>query len=205
MGSPPSALGLLGPATAGWLRRTARSARWAVASRRWFEPLRGAAAVALAALDAAWAASLRPSLAGPLAIVGGFAVLAVAAGVLVRRPAPVAAGTALLGAEYLASQAGRPVSVVVAAAFGAVLLAFNELAWWSAELSARTSWGRSELRGRWVALSALAGGGFALGVVVGLVGVARLGPAPVIAVAGAACALLVALAVVSWVRDVSGP
>jgi hypothetical protein len=203
VGSAPSALGLLGPATASWARRAAQGAKWALARRRWPDPLRGAAALALTALDAAWAALLRPSLAGLLALLGAFALLSVAAGVASRKLGPVTAGVALLGAEYLASQSSQPVSVVPAAAFSVVLLAAMELAWWSSELSVRSAWERSAQRWRWALLAGLVVGAFALGVVVGLAGVSGLGPAPVMAVAGGLCAFLAALMVVSSVRNVS--
>ncbi len=204
MGSPPSALGLLAPARYRWARRAARSAQWALSARRWPEPRRAAGAVALAALDGAWAALLRPQLSGLLAVLGALALLAVLAGVLARRLRPVTVGLGLLGAEYMVSQAGRAVSVVVAAAFGAVLLAVAEMAWWSAELAARSLWARRELRRRWAVLAGLVGGSFALGVVVGVAGVAQLRPAAAVAVAGAVGGLVVALAVATWVRDLSG-
>ena len=204
MGSPPSALGLLGPAAHGWARRAGAALRWALGARRWPEPFRASAAVVLAGGDGAWAALLHPSLAGPLGLLAGAGVTAVAVGVLARGFAAVSAGAALLGAAYLAGAVGRPVSVAVASAFATVLLVVCELAWWSAELSARSAWKREHRRRRWLWVGALAGGGFAVGVVVGLAGVSGVGPGTVVAVAGAVSAVVVALAAASWVRDLSG-
>ena len=204
MGSPPSALGFLAPARAGLAGRLVRNARLAIGSQHWPDPKRAAGAIALAALDGAWAAALRPALSGLLALVGSVAFLAVFGGLLARRYVVVVVGLSLLGAEYLVSQAGRPVSVVVAAAFGTVLLATGELAWWSAELSVRSLWGLQEVRRRWGVLVVLVGGGFALSVVVGVAGVARLRPPAAVAVAGALAGLVAALSVASWVREVVG-
>ena len=204
MGSPPSAFGLLGPATAGRLRRAAQAARWVVGARRWPEPWRASAAAALGVAEGAWAVLLHPSLAGPLGLLAGVGTVLVALGMVARKFWAVAGGAAFLGAAYLAGQAGRPVSVAVASAFGTGLFVICELAWWSEELSARSAWGREALRRRWGSLAGLAGGGFALGVVVGLVGVTGLRPGTAVAVAGGVSALLVALAVVAWVRDLSG-
>ena len=203
MGSPPSALGLLGPAAHGWARRGGAALKWALGARRWPEPLRASAAVALAAGDGAWAALLHPALAGPLGLLGGAGVVAVAVGVLARGFAAVSTGAALLGAAYLAGAVGRPVSVVVASAFATVLLLVCELAWWSAELSARSAWKRAHRRRRWLWVSGLAAGGFGVAVVVGLAGLSGVGPGTVVAVAGAMSAVVVALAVASWVRDLS--
>lgn len=204
MGTPPSAIGLLGPAVHGWVRRARVTLKWAFGARRWPEPLRASSAVLVAAADGAWAALLHPALAGPLGLLAGVAVLAVAAGLLTRNFVPVAVGVGLLGAEYLAGQAGRAVSVVVASAFAALLLTTCELAWWSLELASRSSWGKAAKRERWVWLVGLAVAGFVVGVVVGLAGVSGLGPGTVVAAAGAVSALVVALAVASWARDVSG-
>jgi len=205
VGSPPSALGLLEPARGSWAARAARNARLAMGATRWPDLLRASAAVLLSALDGAWAAALRPALAGPLALLGAAGVLGALAGTLARRFVPVGVGLVLLGAEYLASEAGRPVSVAVAAAYGTVLLAVAELAWWSVELSARSSWARSELRRRWALLGGLLGGAFAASVVVGAVGIARLRPPGALAGAGVVGALVVAFAVTTWVREISRP
>ena len=204
MGTPPSAIGLLGPAVHGWVRRARVTLRWAFSARRWPEPFRASSAVLLAAADGVWAALLHPSLAGPLGLLAGVAVLAVAAGLLGRNFVPLAVGVGLLGAEYLAGQAGHPVSVVIASAFAAVLLTTCELGWWSLELASRSSWGKEAKQERWLWIAGLAAAGFVVGVVVGLAGVSGLGPATVVAAAGAVSALVVALAVASWARDVSG-
>lgn len=204
MGSPPSALGLLGPAAHGWARRVAATLKWAISARRWPEPRRALAAVVLAGADGAWAALLHPSLGGPLGVLAGCGVLAALIGVVSRKFPPVAVGVGLLGAEYLAGQAGRPPSVAVASAFGSLLLISCELAWWSAELSARSSWDKQRRRERWVWLVGLAGGGFVTGVVVGLAGVSGLGRGAAVAVGGAVAGLVLALALASWVRNVSG-
>ena len=204
MGSPPSALGLLGPAVHGWARRAVTTVKWLLGAQRWPEPFRASAAVLLAAGNGAWAALLHPSLAGPLAALAGCGVLAVAGGALTRNFVPVAVGVGLLGAEYLAGQAGRPVSVAGASAFGVLLLVACELTWWSAELSARSSWSKKVRRERWVWLAGTAGGAFAAGVVVGLAGISGVGPGTTVAAAGAASLLVVALALASWAREVSG-
>ena len=204
MGSPPSALGLLGPAVHGWARRAVATVKWVLGAQRWPEPLRALSAVFLAAGDAIWAALLHPSLARPLAALAACGVLAVAGGVLTRNFVPVTVGVGLLGAEYLAGQVGRPVSVAGASAFGAILLVACELAWWSAELSARSSWGKKVRRERWVWLAGTALGAFAAGVVVGLAGISGVGPGTTVAAAGAASLLVVALALASWARDISG-
>ena len=204
MGSPPSALGLLGPAVHGWARRAVATVKWVLGAQRWPEPLRALSAVFLAAGDAIWAALLHPSLARPLAALAACGVLAVAGGVLTRNFVPVTVGVGLLGAEYLAGQVGRPVSVAGASAFGAILLVACELAWWSAELSARSSWGKKVRRERWVWLAGTAAGAFSAGVVVGLAGISGIGPGTTVAAAGAASLLVLALALASWARDVSG-
>lgn len=204
MGTAPSALGLLGPATEGWLRRAMGWARLAARQRRWPEPLRATAALALAACGGAWPALARPSSQGLLGLLGASALVGVFIGLFVRKLAPVAVAAALLGAEYLASQVGRPVAVVPTAGFAALLLALTELAWWAEELSVRPVLGPGVLRRRWALLATLVGEAFVLGVVVGLAGIAGLGPGSVAAVAGAAGALAMAFALASLVRDLSG-
>jgi hypothetical protein len=204
VGSPPSALGLLGPASDGRLKRAAQATRWAFGTRRRPEPLRASAAVALSVAESVWAVLLHPSMARALGLLCGLAVAGVAAGVLARKFWSVAAGAVLLGAGYLAGQAGRPVSAAVASVFATGLFLICELAWWSEELSARSAWARDVLRRRWALLAGLGGGGFMLGVFAGLAGIAGLGPGTAVAAAGGIGALLGALAVVVWLRELSG-
>ncbi len=181
-------------------RRALDEARTAVRAWRFPDPGRATGAVVLSVAAGAWAVALRPGLAPLLVPLGVAGVVAVAGGVLARRFLPVTIGICLLGAAYVSSQHGRPVSVIVAAAFGSVLLAITELAWWSAELSTRSVWDGSVKWQRWLVLVGLWFGGFAVAVLAGAVAVARVGASLTVVAAGAISALLLSFVVVSWVR-----
>ena len=161
--------------------------------------------VALAGGAGCWAVALRPSMLGLLAALAGAGVVVVAAGVAARLVVLVTWGVVALGAAYLASQYGRPVSVPVAAGFAALLLAVVEVAWWSAELAVTASWERSAKRWRWGLLAGLGACGFAVALLTGLVGVAGLGAGTAVLGLGSACALGLVGLVVRAVRDLSRP
>ncbi len=198
MVSSPGAVGFIGPL--GRARRAGQAARERLHDWRRPEPRRGGAAVLVSLGAGAWAVALRPSLAGLLVPMTSCALVLVAAGVIARRFVLVTIGVLLFGAAYLSGLHDRPVSVVAAAAFGSLLLAITELAWWSLELSTRARWGPSVRGQRWMTLGTLWAGGFVAAVVAGLVGVARLGPGVTVVAAGAVSALLLAIVVASWVR-----
>jgi len=202
MVSSPGTLGFVRPATRA--RRAGRALNSLLRDWRRPEARRGWGAVGLSAGAGAWAVALRPSLAGLLVPMSACALALVAAGVISRRFVLVTVGVLLLGGSYLSGLYDRPVSVAVAAAFGTLLLAITELAWWSAELASRAVWVPSVKRERWLALITLWGGGFVAAVLAGLIGVAGLGPGVTIVAAGALSALLLAVVVTGWVRRLVG-
>jgi hypothetical protein len=204
MVSSPGSPELVVPEELSRPRRALGEVSAAVRNWRFPDPGRAAGAVVLSASAGTWAVALRPGLAPLLVPLGIAGVVAVAGGVLACRFLPVTIGIGLLGAAYVSGQHGRPVSVIVAAAFGSVLLAITELAWWSAELSTRSVWDRSVKWQRWLVLAGLWFGGFAVAVVAGLVAVAKLAPSLTVVAAGAISALLLSFVVVSWVRRLVG-
>ncbi len=152
--------------------------------RRWPEPRSAAAGVASACAGGGWAVAASPRLAGalvPLAVVGALLV----AGATVARHLPTAAGgLGLLGLAYLAGRAGRPVSVLPAAGFGCLLLLAAELVALSSELAVRSDWSGRALVERAGAIAAVVGGALPLAWLAGEAGLARLGSALPVVVAG---------------------
>jgi hypothetical protein len=202
--SSPGTLGFVTTGPVARLKRAGRAVRGQVHDWRRPEARRAAGAIFLSIGAGAWAVALRPSLAGLLIPLTSCALVAVAAGLAARRFVLVTLGVALFGASYLSGLYNRPVSVAAAAAFGTLLLAVTELAWWSVELSTRAVWVPSVQGQRWVVLATLWAGGFVTAVVAGLVGVAGLGPGTTVVAAGGVSALLLAIVVASWVRRLGG-
>jgi hypothetical protein len=142
---------------------------------------------------------------GLLAALAGAGALVVAAGVAARLFVLVTWGVVALGAAYVASQYGRPVSVLLAAGFATSLLAVVEVAWWSGELAVTASWERAAKRWRWGLLASLCVLGFAVALLTGIVGVAGLGAGTALLGLGTACALGLVALLVRAVRDLSRP
>jgi hypothetical protein len=133
---------------------------------------RALSALAVASGAGAWAAARTDGPVGRLGLVVGPAIVLLVAGLITRRPGPVAFAIVGLSSVYLLGQIGQPTAVGATALFAVALLVVLELGWWSTELAVPVAWERSATRRRWWALVALAGGGGALALAVGLAGVA---------------------------------
>jgi len=167
---------------------------------RWRRATYGLAAVGLEVGASAWAVGLRPSLSGllvPLSVAG---VILCALGVVVRRPLLNGWATVLVATALMAGEVGRPVEVVVPAAYAVLLLASTELAWRSAQLATTQDWERGALRRWWWLMGALCPGGFAVAVLSGLVGSAALGAGSALAVLGGAGVLALGALVLRGVQ-----
>lgn len=155
------------------------------------------AAVAVAAAAGVYAVATRGGgPAGGVGILVGLAVALFAAGLVMGRPGPVAFAVVGLSSVYLVGQIGQPVNLGATALFAVALLVVLELGWWSMEAGVPVAWEGAAIRRRWWALIALAAGGGALALAVGLAGVAGRGTSPVLFGAAAALAPAAAWAVV---------
>lgn len=159
--------------------------------------------MACAGLAGAWVVSLRPALAGVLSMTCAVGVIFLALGVLSKRIFGVVLGAGFVGAAYLLSQLGQPVTVVPAAGLGTLLFLASELGWWSGQMATGTKWAPGALRFRWAELAQLTVGGFALAVVAGLVSITGLGAGEAVLLAGAGCALLLGVLLARAARAAS--
>ena len=126
----------------------------------------GAGASAGAALLAVHAALAAPRLGGPLGVVGGVAVLLLAAALALRAPGLIAPALVVLGAEYGGMFVLQDATVDVRAPlYGAAFLVVAELAFASVELRAGTP-EQGLLPRRAALLAALAAGGIVVGTIV---------------------------------------
>jgi hypothetical protein len=156
--------------------------------------------VVLAGAAGGWAVALRPSFLGLLGVFAGAGLVLVTGGAVANITSLVTWGVAALGAAYMVGQFDRPVTVVMPAAFASLLLAIVELAWWSRELAATSSWSALAVRERTLALAAVLLGGLVVSVAAGLVGVEGLGAGSAVLAFGALCAMTLAVLVVVAVR-----
>ena len=170
---------------------------------QWPHPGRAAASVACSLLAGAWVVSLRPDLAGVLALMCGAGAIFVALSVLSKRIFGAVLGAASVGAAYLLSQVGHPVTAVPAAALGTLLFLSCELAWWSGQMSTGTRWAPPSMLLRWAELAVVAVAGFSLALVAGLAGITGLGAGAAVLLAGAACALLLGVLLARAARAAS--